>query len=296
MAVTSFKEIHHGRDGETVEGVRRYTRVFRAITSAATDGPAIIQADARCPDLGAVYPGDLTAFCRRVRCRNESFSKTVWIVTCAYSSEHEIEEDPLLDPVEIEWQTAAYREVVERGRDRTAHLNAAGDSFDPPAEADDSRWEIVITKNVSGVPSWLRTYRDAVNNAAFVVDGEEIGTGEAKVSATHLSKEQERNDQTYRVLTLTLHVRDPEFQGRPAGKEWFVCSLNQGFRQRNPLNELERIECVDDHDVRVNAPVLLDTEGRQIEDPEPGDANFIYCDYYPQKDFTVLPGCSAAEA
>ena len=130
MAVISFKKIHNGRDGDDDGKARRYTEVYRAVTNSNHDTAVTVLAAA--PAFGAVYSGDMAAFCRRRRARNESFSKRVWIVTLAYSTEREIEENPLDDPAIITWDTDPFQKPVVKDRDGKAHLNSAGDPFDPP--------------------------------------------------------------------------------------------------------------------------------------------------------------------
>ncbi|KKM87078.1 hypothetical protein LCGC14_1272490, partial [marine sediment metagenome] len=103
MSVDTFNEIHRGRDGaDEFSGqktVTRYTRVFRATTTSNTDEAVAVKGHSSCPRIGSIYPEDIRAKCRRVRARNESFSKRVWLVTANYSTEFEAEENPLDDPV-----------------------------------------------------------------------------------------------------------------------------------------------------------------------------------------------------
>lgn len=293
MAVTSVKEIHSGRDGDDElqrdSSSRRYTRVFRVLTSLNTDGAYVVLGSASLPALGNAYPSDSSAWCRRRRARNESFSKRVWIVTCMYSSDYEAEENPLDDPAEIEWDTERFQvPMIKDVITGVAHVNAAGELFDPPAEKDDSRWTAVVSKNVVGVPSWLRDYRDVVNDAEFTLDGLTIEKGCAKLSGIHIGKQQERNEVTFRVLTMTFHIRD-EGAGDDEGKEWWATDLNAGFRARSPVNFNERVDCTDRNDSPVSSPALLDEDGYQIDDPEPEDATYIRSQAYREADFSALP-------
>lgn len=282
MAVTTFKEIHSGRDGD--EGlsrdgrrIRRYTRVWRATTDDNDDDGFVVLLAPGCPGIGSVHPTDPTAFLRRLRPRNESFSKRVWIVTGAYSSEQEIEENPLADPAVIEWGTEQFQRVYIDDVNGQAILNEANEPFNPAHVGDDSRVTATIRKNLAVVPAWILIYRDAVNHAPCVVDGMAVATGVAKVQAVHISSRQERNEVNFRVLTLLLHFN-------PDG--WKAKILNQGLRQLVSSN-LE--DCVDNDGQPVTSPVLLDADGLQLASPSPSNATYIEAEIYTARNFSVLP-------
>ncbi|MHC4606719.1 MAG: hypothetical protein ACYTAF_07250 [Planctomycetota bacterium] len=287
MSVTSFKEIHNGRDGEdqlSSDGkqVSRYTRVFRAVTDNNFDNAASVLAYVDCPRIGWVYPDDLRAFCQRVRPRNESFSKRVWIVTASYSTEREISANPLSDPAEIDWSTAFHTRPATHQRAGpdagSAIVNAAFDPFDPAVEADDSRWGANVTKNVPGVPSWIGAYgRDggAVNSDAFYLDGYPVGIRMAKISGITISKWQERNGIPYRVLTMRIDLNEGT---------WVKQILNDGMRTRDGNN------CKDADDRDVTEPALLLASGAQAAFPATlAQINYIDGYVYYELPFAVLP-------
>ena len=283
MSVVSVDEIHTGRDGDDEvsqkKGVRRYTRVYRVVTNANTDGANVVLAIA--PKLGSVYPSDFRAFCRRRRARNESFSKRVWIVTIAYSTERELQENPLADPAETEWGTEQFQRPVFKNKANQAILNTAGDPPDPPAQRDDSRITAVTTKNLAVVPAWILTYRDAVNDAEFQLDGITIPKGIAKIQAVRVSKWQERNDIRFRVVTITMHFAQTE------DVDWPITFLDQGFREKI-AGEMFRI--LDDGDGQeVTAPVPLDGAGAKLANPTPANAHFNEEYVYDLLPFNVLP-------
>lgn len=283
MAVVSFKEIHDGRDGESSseqggKSTRTYTRVFRVKTNSNYDEAATVRAV--CPRIGYRYPYDIAAVCRRVRARNEGFSKIVWIVTCSYSTGNEIEENPTADPVEIEWSAETFQRPYFADTEGHLICNKAGDYFDPPVEGDDCRWTVTIKKNMLAVPTWLLTYRNSVNAAAFVLDGVAIAARCAKLSSIRVSAWQDRNDIKFRGVTLTMHLNEAT---------WDKPIWNSGLYQKLFLRPEARRPCIDDKGQPVKIPVSLDNNGYQLSNPSPTNAVWLTFKIYKEKDFTVLP-------
>lgn len=281
MAVTSFEEIHNGRDGDDEisrrGGVRRYTRVFRATTNNNDDDASVVLTSAPMP--GSRYPTDFSAYLRRRKANNQSFSKRVWIVTCAYSTQVELEEDPLNDPAEITWSTEQFQRPLVKDRDGKAVLNSAGDYFDPVAMRDDSRITATIRKNLAVVPSWILSYADAINADAFVLDGIEIATNVAKIQAVGVGPWEARNDIAYRVVSITMHFKSDT---------WVESIHDAGFRKRNNMGELVDIFNSGD-DGKPTTPVSLNGLGQAQDDPTPDNAKYRDFDVYDEQDFTVLP-------
>ncbi len=287
MSIVKFDEIHNGREGgdELTSGgkqISRYSRVFRANTDDPFDNAATVLAYVDCPRVGHLYPDDPRAFCQRVRPRNESFSKLVWIVTAGYSTEREISENPLNDPAEIDWNTAFYTRIATYQRAGpnagNAIVNAAYDPFDPAVEADDSRWGANVKKNVPGVPAWMGYYgRDggAVNSDAFQLDGYAIGIRMAKISGITISGWQERNGIAYKVLTMRIDL--------DAGT-WITQILNDGMRTRAGT------KCKDADGQPVTEPALLLSSGAQAAFPATlAQINYIDAYKYYELPFSVLP-------
>lgn len=297
MSVTSFKEIHTGRDGDESLGsdgrqIRRYSRVFRVTTGSNYDGAYVILNSLSCPRIGQQYLSDIEAFCRQVMPRNESFSKRVWIVTALYSTEKEVNENPLQDAAEIEWSTEQFQRIYQKDRNNAAILNAASDYFDPPVEGDDSRWVVTVRKNVASVPNWILYYRDAVNSDHFTVDGIAVEPNEAKMQAVSIGLDQERNGVVYRVLTMRIMLKYDERQhgvseANAVEKGWTLQILNQGLYQS--LGGL-KIPCRDDNRADAVDPKCLAANGTQLAFASlPAGVTYINADIYPLQAFASLP-------
>lgn len=295
MSVTSYKLIHTGRDGGdevASDGMasRRYTSVYRVVTDDANDDAKVVLQSL--PDLATSYApaggvADPGAWCRRRRARNESFSKKVWIATLAFSSATELADSPLDDPATIEWHTESYSRPYYKDRNGEWILNSAGDPFDPPIEADDSRWTIVVTKNMFAVPTWYLFYQDALNSTAIEIDGVQFAAWQLKCSGIDIGSQQERNDIRYRVVTLTLQPAPMTGNplvgwGDPTTDGWTISLLDEGFRQiDSTTGELVAIE-------DITAPVPLNGAGRAIPDPSPTNAVGLDFDLYKLLDFNNL--------
>lgn len=286
MSVILWKEIHNGRDGDSESGksrtVRRYSKLFRATTNNNYDDALVVKSYAECPRVGSRYPSDMGAWCRRVSAVNASFSKVVWTVTANYSSEFEIAENPLSDPADIDWDATSYQRPYFEDIDGKVILNTAGDYPDPPLEGDDARWVVNVRKNLPFVPTWVLTYKNSVNSAAFVLDGVPIAERQAKLSSIKISTTQERNDVRFRVVSFAFHIQD---YGQTWDKRW----LNQGMYCVDPDDDTLRSRCKDKNGAFLTSPALLDEDGYQITDPSPETAYINTHKIYKEKDFSALP-------
>lgn len=283
MSVTSFAEIHEGRNtSETFQGgktIRRHTRVFRATTSSNYDDGLTIKAYLGCPRIGDTYPLDPYAWCQSVEPRNEPFSKRVWIVTAGYSTEREIQPNPLLEVAQYDWTTETFQRPYFKDTSAQGIVNSAGDPYDPPVEGDDSRISVRIEKNVGLVPTWIWEYKDAVNSDAVVIDGLAVAAGKAKLMGISLSRWQERNGYAYRVLTLQITLD---------ANGWTKQVLDAGFRKKDPDDGTKRIHILDDDSCPVSSPALLDGSGAKLANPSASNAVFRTHTIYAEKAFSII--------
>jgi hypothetical protein len=281
MAVISFKEIHEGREGGVQLSGKRstvatHTRVFRVKTDSNYDDEVTILEYADCPREGDQHPTNSDAYCKSVRARNESFSKRVWIVSVEYSTEREISITPTAEPAEVTWSTEFYQRPYFQDKDGYGIVNSAGDPYDPPVEGDDARWVATVTKNVDQVPSWLLTYRNAVNSDTFVLDGLPIAAGYAKLMGVSIGKWEKRDVFWYRSVSLTIAVDS---------NGWAKQILDAGFRE---ISGSLRVNIqVNGED--VTAPVPLNGSGVSIAQPTANNVVFRTHNIYPSLPFSVLP-------
>lgn len=293
MSVVKVREIHNGRDADDVTtrtaDERRYTRIFRVTTDDPFDDSTIILDNFGIPKTGATHNRDTRAICRRRRARNESFSKLVWIVTCAYSTSFEIEEDPTSDPPRHTWSTQQYQVAFTKDINGENVVNKAGDPFDPPAEIDDSRLSVNIRQNLSAIPTEILSYRNAINETEFVVDGVTVGAQHGLISNIAIGEVQTRNDTNYRAFSYSIQLRDTE------DGPWIVELQNVGFNEIVDGDPTKREEIKFKTDGKdsgepFSSPQQLDNDGVAIVNPSISTMILLKFDAYKLLEFNGLPG------
>lgn len=279
MSVISVREIWSGRDGDDDGKIRRYSRHFRVVTNDQYDTAAVVIGSVGI-QRGDVFPDDFGAWCQTANARNESFSPKIWLVTFNYSSEREIQPNPLNDPAKITWSGEPFQRPLIVDRNGDGVVNSAGDPFDPPIMRDDNRPVAHVTKNVASVPVWVLNYRDVVNSDAFTLDGLAVAAGKAKIKWINVGDWQERNNIRYRTLTFDVHLNKDGWNFQP---------LDMGYREIDPGDATKRITIKDNEGKQVTQPYLLDGSGAQLSDPSPTTAVFLDFEGYEELPFSVLP-------
>jgi hypothetical protein len=283
MSVVDIQEIHNGREGgddldQSTGAKSNITRQFRVYTNSPYDGPdTVLQA---CDNLGVRHPTASWLYVKSRKARNEEFSKLVWIVTLNYSSEWERTTNPLSQPAEIDWNTESEQSFVWKDINDQAILNSAGDYYEDGVPAEIAHWTIKIKKNLPYVPSWIGSYRNAINSDNFYIDGHYIAARTAKIRSLKIEWWANQNGIWYRPIELTIKLADT----------WVASILDQGLRQTlEGFSEPFRTYCINNDGTKVSKPVLLDGEGAQLFDISPENAVFRDHYIYPELPFSALP-------
>jgi hypothetical protein len=285
MAIVSVVEIPDGRGGgdslKKSMGSRKHTRSFRVTTSSNYDGSHEVLLALQ--NLGSVHPTDSSAYCQSRKADPDGKSKKVWIARLEYSTDRTATENPLADPAVIEWDTDSRMEPFFRDINGDVIANSAGEPFEDTVKDDVSFWTITITKNISYMPTWIDTYRDAVNSDAVLIDGKVIAAGTAKIKKIHVGKWQVRNNIPYRELNLVIKIQD----------SWKKYVLDQGLHCVMASGPLAGtlFFCMDGVGSFATKPMLLDGSGGQLSVPldDPSHAVFLEFDIRNSKAFSVLP-------
>ena len=277
MTVIFKEETGEGRSASNEKGMRKYSRAFRLETTSQMDGPYAVGSDANLPAIGSLHPEDSNAWCVSLRVENSNPWKG-WTVTAEYTSEREITEDPTAEPAAITWSSEQFQRPVIYDNSGNAVVNSAGDPFDPPVMMDDSRPVVTISKNLAVVPAWILAYQDAVNSDAFYVDGITVGAGLAKVQSVTVGEVQRRNNISFRVVNLVIHL---ERNG------WLVEAQDVGFRELGYGGRQNILNDVDSE--RPSAPVPLDGAGAHIVDPTSATNVTISFSVYATQVYSALP-------
>lgn len=287
MAVAAGYPKEKARKAKSQSGVLTATRVFQVkLDRSDLPNAELIVANASgIPREGQQHPTLLTAYCVSVELGQQD-NGVEWFVTCQYSSEKEMAEDPTFDPVEIEWDGEIYTEAIYQDRDGNAIVNSAGDYFvDPTPTKEKSHLIASITANVDSVPTWVVDYRNVVNDAAIVIDGLTIAAGLAYIQRPKISKKQYRNDQEYRTISYDVHIH-------PDG--WSLKPMDVGFRKKNATDSTKRDQITNDGDEEEpTTPVPLDGSGGVLANPTPSTVVFLEFDVDAEMDFSALPGIEA---
>lgn len=275
MAVVSVTELPE-RGGKNSRGIRTYTRTFKITVNSQSDDPYVAGSSPLLPKIGSSHPSDPFAWCVDIDVKAAG-GWTVYLATATYDSTNELNENPLAEPVVIEWDGENYDEALVYDTNGDAVLNSAGDPFEN-AMRERTRRVVTAVRNISAVPSWIITSEDAVNSSAFILDGFTIPTGKAKLGAPRLGKWQVRNGVRYREMTMRFTLNKDGWNYQP---------LQRGYRYRNGSSELVRITSDDGTD--VTQPVCLNGSGGLLANPTPATAVYGDFDIYPAYNFNLLP-------
>lgn len=283
MAVVSIEEIHNGREGGDEAGDEKskaeLTRCWRVRTDSNYDGAdTVLNAF---PGVGAQHLSNPYLFIRRRRAVNESNSKRLWIVTLNFSNDtgQQKSENPLMDPAKISWSTETSQEPAFVDKDENAILNSAGDYYEDGVNVEVSFWVAKIRKNLGYVPSWINSYRNAINSDPVTIDGVPVNARSAKVKSIGIGEWEQRNKIWYRVFDLSIKIQDT----------WVKYILDQGLRRKDPSDSTKRIRCIGEDGKDATRPVLLDGSGGQLANPSPSTAVANEHHIFPELPFAFLP-------
>lgn len=255
MAVATFKEIHVGREGGDSFDAKYeadITRAFRCVTTSNYDGPGTVLDYSDCPKQGQQHSDYPDLYVSRRRAVNESNSKIIWIVTIVYkTSVIGKSENPLADAAEITWGTESETVPVFWDKNSHAILNSAGDYFIDGIQAEFATWSVKMKKNLTFVPQWLNSYRNAINSDTIMVDGVLLQPRQAKVSGIQVGQVEKRNGISFRSVEMSLKIKN----------SWVSHPLQQGLYE---LCAGVRRHCWDDNGKDVTSPVCLDSAGLKI--------------------------------
>ena len=275
MTIT-FEGIKPGRRMVNNGKSRTYTLVY-GFHGDTGDTEYDVELHANCPRWGMPHPQNAFAYCNSVQIEQVADGRWPWIVTATFSTEFELNENPLFEPAKIEWDSDTYEEALEYDRNGEAILNSAGDPI-TDIFRERTRRVVTVTKNVSTVPDWIITAEDAVNSSAFFLDGVSVATGLAKLGAPGISSTLTRNGISYRELRMTFLLKKDG---------WALTALDRGFRYLDG-SALKRITSGDGTD--AVEPVCLDGSGAVLATPvTAATAVYVTRNYLPEYDFNTLP-------
>ena len=182
MAVQSIYELADQRGGANdATGGRTYTRRFRVICSAYSDGPNVVKAALgirygdRYQAAGIVSDfADLYSYVQSIDAAQEEGDSLGWIVTVSYgpfdsrTAGGGPDNNPLLVPIDVEWSFRNQEVICQYDNNGNKIVNTANDPFDPPIMIDDPRPLLTIVRNEATFNTpVMYSYRTAVNSDPF---------------------------------------------------------------------------------------------------------------------------------
>lgn len=275
MTIYLRTEDPSARTGQNNLGTRTYTRGFTLESTLQSEGPYTVGSHPNLPQIGDAHNEDPDAYCFEVSITQKTPWK-LWTYTAQYSTDKELNRNPLFDPAIITWDGENFEEVAFEDRNGNAILNSAGDPFENLMR-ERSRRVATVVKNVLGVPSWVIEQENAVNSAAFVLDGYLINPGLAMLAQPKISEWKKRNTYNYRTITFQIKLNRDGWALRPldAGFSYII-----GGQKRRAVNG-------DGTD--PTTPICLNGSGGILTNPTPATAVFGSFDVYPAYDFNLLP-------
>lgn len=275
MTIYLKEEDPSARSGQNSLGTRTYTRAFTLVSTSQSEGPYTVGSHPDLPQIGDQHDEDSQAYCFEVSIAQKSAWK-VWTYTAQYSTDKELNRNPLYDPAVITWDGENFEEVAFQDRNGDAILNSAGDPFENLMR-ERSRRIATVVKNVLGVPSWVIEQENAVNSAAFVLDGYVIAAGLAMLAQPSISEWKKRNTYDFRTITFQIKLNRDGWSLKPLDAGFSYIAGGQKRRAVNP----------DGTD--PTTPICLNGSGGMLSNPTPATAVFGSFNVYPSFDFNLLP-------
>jgi hypothetical protein len=286
MAILSVTEMLGARSG----GIdAQWNRTYRRSWRIVTDGPLAIgplgarsaipvtfgQVYSLKDNTGAVveYDNWSLALACNAQIDPDCNDDCSWVVTVEYGpyDPTEFPENPLNHPVKVSWNGNRFERVVFIDANGNPVLNSAGDYFDPPLMADDSRPMLRIVRNEQLYnPTYANLWKDTVNLDVFW--GFDAGT--VKLAFPNGDLEFSPVCGFYDVVTYEFEVN---------ANGWVKQILDQGMRQ---IVSGKKVKILDDAGAAVDSPALLNGAGKKLATG--GAPVFLPFTVYQTADFSAL--------
>ena len=286
MAVVGTAHELHEKRGTRFDGSQwTYTRGWLVKTDTISDREDTVSGASGLPAFASTHPAPVagTAYCNSIQySQTKATGPKAWFVDATYATGETLNVNPLSEDPIISWDGETFQELLLRDANGKAIVNSAGDRYLPGLTRDADHLIAHISANVSAIPTWALTLRNAVNNASITVDGLVIASGLARTKRMRRSEKKSRNGTTFYVMSFELHIHETGWLSRP---------LDAGYRERDPDGKLVNI--VNEGDTAPPSdPVPLDGSGSRLDDPTLDTCVFNSHTIYTTADLTSLPGIS----
>ena len=267
MAIIEIDEIWSGRAGNwSVSEGRKYTRVFRAISNYAGDGPitainslGVLRGD---PYI-TINESDPNAFVMDITASAEDPDNSLqWILTVNYGwyDVNEAgggpEQNPLLMPIDVSWSFRDYDRVATTDLNGKPVLNTAGDPYDPPKTINIPNQMMVVVRNEAIYQTgYANLYRNSINSDSFG------GASALFCKNTAITPKNifHQDIGWYYQVTYEFEMLNPRNAADKYG--WRSNLLDVGLRKLDVNGNLVPITL---NGIPVTSPVLLDGVGHPL--------------------------------
>lgn len=260
--------------------------------TSGTDDYATILSSGRLPQKGTRHPSVREALATNFIFNQKQKCPNLWDAIVEYS----LQDDPLERDAMIDWSYVQFQKPIRKAKrkrtrgvgftpDALPIVNSADVRLNPPPVVDDSRLQVMITKNTRYMPRFVLQYQDAVNSDPVKIDGLNFASGTLKCQGVRVSRERRESFYRYREVVLILHYR---------AEGWDLDVMDVGFeeyaKKENPNGQpmsygLRKI--YDKDGVLIKEPALLDGKGRQLR--KGAAPVFLTYRHYQQLPFAQLP-------
>jgi len=276
----------------------KFTQAYQVLADSENETPTSIAG--LFPALGTRNEDDRRAYMVGKNVTISGDNTCLWNVLLTYSTERQISDNPLEDPILITWDTDNLVVPFLYDNQGRAILNSAGTLYGDAIKGDSSSWTISCVSNQAYIPTWIDDYRDAVNSDYCMIDGVMFEPGQCKIKKIHISQLQTRNDYQFRVLSLTIKTAENKQINTASGfrdvKGWsknvidesLYCWVNVPLGESSQENWI-LVKCMDMTGVPATKPFPLDGYGEQLIDPGPEDIIYNSFEIYKSLPFSKLP-------
>ena len=277
MAVTKVERLTEGEDSTqtgtgwtdtivwlvTVDDVEDTSREAAAASAGGTSIPSI----------GDEHPADSNSKATSIKPARYK-DRLHWKVSVDYKTSNvhgsmsghsgDQAENPLNDPVEVNWDTEFVTEPITRALDSTGStvvpvLNSALDPFDPPAEEEMAYPVVTIVRNEASFPTFGADYVNTINSAATTIAGLPVKKWQAKIRQLTPSR-AERNGVRYWQVTYRILFKLKDLLGND--DDWTRHFLDQGCNHwLAGVGVGQKIRIKGDDGKEVREPQRLDGSG-----------------------------------
>ncbi len=213
--------------GEDKDGPT-YTLVFKVVMEAG-DGPFAVRSAVGI-SYGDVYSfgaeTDALATAAEISEKPVGTSRTDWTVTVVFKRAKtedggQESENPLTDPVEVEWDYEERQKVIERDVSGNRICNSAKDRYDEIIFVDDFRRLLRIRRNEASFPKSLA---DALSNKTNAATWNGYAAKQVKLKPIRASRAYNKAIGFYWVVSY-------EFQFAAIGEDWKRYILDAGLNE-----------------------------------------------------------------